>query len=296
MVVGTGYVQVDFETKHMPPPLRLYFDDTGSKHPDKKSDESRRGRDWFGLGGYIVREEDVDAARAAHDAIVKKWGVRNPFHMTDMLAEKKHFAWLGRLKQEDNDRFWRDYKDFLCGLPVIGTACIIDRPGYVARGYLEKHGSNKWLLCRSAFDILVERSVKYARSQGRKLDIICESDTGANETIRRYFRNLKANGLGFNQQTSEKYKPLSQEDFAATLGTLEWKGKPHPMVQIADSFIYTIARGRYEQKWHIYRRLRDAKRISTFAFSTKEEVAAMGVKYYCFELHDAGPENKKDRV
>lgn len=267
------------------PNLKLYFDDTGSKHPDKKSDLSRKGRDWFGLGGYVIREEDQAKVRALHADIVKKWKINGPFHMTDMLAQRKNFVWLGKVKQEETDRFWRDYKDFLCSLPVMGMACVIDRPGYIARGYLEKFGRNKWLLCRSAFDILVERSVKFALKEGRKLDIIFEGDIGSNETIKGYFKNLKANGLAFDQANSQKYKPLSKEELAATLTTIEYKAKAHPMVQIADSFIYTIARGRYETKWHIFRRLRDAKRISTFALPN-EDIPGMGVKYYCFELHD----------
>jgi hypothetical protein len=67
-----------------------------------------------------------------------------------MRAEKKKFAWLGRLDVEDGERFWSGYRTFLANLPVAGTACVIDRPGYAARGYGKREGDAKWLLCRSA--------------------------------------------------------------------------------------------------------------------------------------------------
>lgn len=35
----------------------------GNRHPDKKPDRSRKGRDWFALGGILVRGEDNAAAR-----------------------------------------------------------------------------------------------------------------------------------------------------------------------------------------------------------------------------------------
>jgi hypothetical protein len=269
----------------MPPPLKLYFDDTGSRHPDRKSDASRAGRDWFGLGGFVVRQEDEAAAKLLHATIVTKWNIAKPFHMTDMLAKRKGFSWLGRRPQDDQRQFWSEYKSFLAAVPVVGMACIIDRPGYVARGYMEKHGANKWLLCRTAFDILVERSVKFARMEGRRLEVIFEGDVGINDTIKGYFKNLKENGLAFDGVNSEKYKPLSKGEFAETLSTIEYKGKTSAMLQIADSYVYAIARVRYEKDFNIYIRLRDARRISNFALPN-EHIPAMGIKYSCFELHD----------
>src|SRR5207302_10150525 len=140
--------------------------------------------------------------------------------------------WLGRLKEPDREKFWSDYRTFLASVPAVGMGCVIDRPGYVARGYLEKHGANKWLLCRSAFDILVERCAKFARLDGRHLKVIFEGDVGYNDTVKEYFRNLKTNGLGFAKETSGKYKPLSQGQLAETLSTIEYKAKSHPLIQI----------------------------------------------------------------
>jgi len=263
------------------PQLNLYFDDTGSRHPDKKSDASRDGRDWFALGGFLIKQEDEDSAKRLHAEIVEKWNIQKPFHLTDMLARRQGFSWLGKLTDENHDKFWWDYKTFLARIPAIGIACVIDRPGYVGRGYLEKHGANKWLLCRSAFDIMVERSVKIAKSQDRKLGIIFEGSVGTNDTIKEYFKNLKENGLAFDQSNSTQYKPLSKEDFSSTLSTIEYKDKQSQLLQIADSYVYAMARNGYDKHFPLYIRLRDAKRIANFALSN-EQIAEMGVKYYCF--------------
>ena len=150
------------------PTLTYYMDETGNRQPDKRSDKSRQGRDWFALGGFLMLMSDEDEAKRLHEEIVDRLNVRQPFHFTDMLAEKKGFAWLGRLTQVERDRFWSDYKAFLCGVRALGMACVIDRPGYVARGYIEQHPDTPWLLCRSAFDITIERAAKYARAHGHK--------------------------------------------------------------------------------------------------------------------------------
>jgi hypothetical protein len=262
--------------------LTYYMDETGNRQPDKRSDASRAGRDWFGLGGYIVSSDDEAAVKQSYEDFCARWDVRSPLHLTDMMAEKKNFAWIGRLSQRERDTFWSEYKSFLSGLPVVGSACIIDRPGYVARGYLEKHPNTKWLLCRSAFDITVERAVKYATARGMKLNIVFESDVAINDTVKGYFTNLKANGLEFDGTNSAKYQPLATEHFSDTLLDAKWKTKSSRMLQIADSYIYAIARGRYDKKFDMYRELRDARKIMNFALDSAEDITAMGVKYYCF--------------
>jgi hypothetical protein len=262
--------------------MNLYLDDSGSRHPDKKADKSREGRDWFALGGFLINEEDIDAVKASHADISNKWRIRHPFHITDMLAKQKGFSWLGRLSAVELDQFWNDYVWFLKGLPVIGHGCVIDRPGYIRRGYLEKYGNDKWLLCRSAFDIVVERAAKIARLNERRLRIIFEADAGVNEIMKGYFKNLKQHGLAFDQGKSQKYKPLTQTDFKNLLYDIEYKDKKNSLIQIADSFVYSIARQRYDRHFWIYQHLRDAKKISNFALP-QECISEMGIKYYCFD-------------
>lgn len=200
-----------------------------------------------------------------------------------MLSRRKGFAWLDRLSDKENTRFWEEYKDFLASIPALGTGCVISRNGYVSRGYLERHTNSKWFLCRSAFDITVERAVKYARSKRVKLDTVFESDPPFNPIMKEYFENLKANGLGFDPSNSSKYGPLSQAEFVDTLGRIEYRDKSNIFMQVADSYIYAIARQKYDRHFHIYRRLRDSARIINFALGDADRIRAMGIKYYCFD-------------
>ena len=55
----------------------------------------------------------------------------------------------------------RDLTSMLTSIPVIGLACVIDRPGYDAR-YREQYGRNQWQLCKTACSIAVERAAKQA--------------------------------------------------------------------------------------------------------------------------------------
>ncbi len=265
----------------MPRPYTLYIDETGNRHPDKRSDKSRVGRDWFGFGGVMLRGEDNDAARSMVSGFAEKWELRSPIHMTDMLSEKKGFAWLGRTSQVVREEFWSDWRNVLCGVEVIGMGCIVDRPGYVARGYLEQH-KDPWLLCRSAFDITVERAAKIARLENRRLHIVFEQDAAMNSTVTGYFHNLKRNGLEFDQKNSSKYKPLSKIEFGETLGRIQHKPKSFSLLQLADSYIYAMARHAYEKRFWIYRSLRDRKKLADFALP-QEQLPQLGVKYYCFD-------------
>jgi hypothetical protein len=264
--------------------LTFYMDETGNRLPDKKSDTSRDGRDWFAFGGILINQEDETAAKSARDAAAADMGVNVPFHITDMLARAKGFRWLNRRSTSEQRAFWDRYQQLLTTLPVVGFACVIDRPGYVARGYVEKHGNDRWLLCRSAFDIAVERAAKYASRSGRRLRVIFEGDVGYNAIVEGYFERLKAEGLGFDEANSEKYKPLSKDDFAATLTTIENRSKSNRLLQMADSYIYTMARSHYEKSWWLYKALRDAKKISNFALGGDANlIREMGVKAYCFD-------------
>lgn len=264
--------------------LTFYMDGTGNRLPDRKPDPSRAGRDWFAFGGYLIAEEDKDSARREWATMTDKWRVKHPFHITDMLAERKKWSWLGNLTEADRSQFWSDYRQFLSAVPVIGHACVIDRPGYVARGYVEKHGNDRWLLCRTGFDIAVERAAKYARKLGRRLRIVFESDPPYNKTVIGYFKDLKQKGLAFEENTSGKYHPLTQQQFAETLTTIEFKTKESRLLQIADSYIYAIARGKYDRKFWLWRELRDERRIVNFQLDgDADALKAMGIKYSCFD-------------
>ena len=101
--------------------------------------------------------------------------------------------------------------------------------------------------------------------------------------MKGYFKNLKTNGLAFDETRAGKYSPLTQAEFAETLGTIEYKAKASPFLQFADSYIYAIARQRYDRHFGVYCRLRDRKRIINFALGDADQIKAMGIKYYCFD-------------
>lgn len=263
--------------------LIYYIDETGNRRPDKKPHQNAQGRDCFGLGGYLLWDTDKGVVRDAHQQFCQRWNINAPFHMTDMLSARKRFSWLGNMTDKDRSAFWEDYKNFLASIPALGTGCVISRSGYVARGYLEKFGESKWFLCRSAFDITVERAAKYAKLNNAKLDIVFESDPPFNPIMEGYFNHLKNKGLAFDPGRAGKYEPLTASDFRETLGRIEYKGKENPFIQIADSYIYAIARQKYDRLFGVYCRLRDHGRIINFALKDAELIKAMGVKYYCFD-------------
>lgn len=82
--------------------LTFYMDETGNRLPDKKPDKGRENRDWFAFGGYILAREDQDAARAQWQLMVDKWHIGHPFHISDMLNERKKWSWLGRMTEGQN--------------------------------------------------------------------------------------------------------------------------------------------------------------------------------------------------
>lgn len=260
----------------------LYLDETGNRNPDKKCDQTRHGRDWFALGGILVLESDLQEIKKKYNEFCKNWNIKAPLHFTDMQSQKKAFSWLGKLKQAQVSVFWQDYRSFLSSLPIIGTACVIDRGNYRSREYTKIYGENRWLLCKSAFDILIERSTKYAISRGCKLSVVFEGDIAHNEIMKNYFSSLKTNGLEFSASTSQKYNPLNQMEFATTLGTIEYKLKNNIFLQIADTIVYSIARQKYDRNFHVFRELRDRRKIINFSLENTKEIQEMGIKYYCF--------------
>ena len=260
----------------------MYLDETGSRVPKGNIDPSRTGRDWFALGGYLIKKEDEATAKQLHANFVKAWGITKTLHLTDMRSKTKDFAWLGNLSESEHKQFWSEYYKFLSDVPAIGHACVIDRPGYLARGYVETHGDRAWSLCRSAFDIVVERAVKIACLNDRKLAVAFEAaDRRSDERTRRYHLNLKMNGLQFNQSNSSQYAPLDKNIFAENLSTIESKPKQSVMMQIADSYVYALARSAYYPPFDLFNHLKIRRRIADTVLSATH-IPLLGVKYYCF--------------
>jgi hypothetical protein len=267
------------------PIYNLYFDDTGVRRLDRLAKTANDHPRWFALGGLIVAEEEEETCKAEHDRLYAAWpALVAPLHITDMRARRQSFSWLERLQPIEQARFWAEYRAFLCKLPVAGTACVIHRPGYLARGYGGRSGDAKWDLCRTAFNILVERAAKFAQMHGRRLRAKYEgSDRDTDQAIKGYFALLKNGlGLGFNAENAAKYGPMDKSALKDTLIDLERKDKRSKLMQIADSYVYAIARGRYGPNFDLHRILIEAGRLVNAQIPV-EYIDNTAVKYSCFD-------------
>ena len=176
----------------------------------------------------------------------------------------------------------RDLTLFLTGIPVVGLACVIDRPGYNAR-YVQKHGRNRWLLCKTAFAIAVERAAKFAIATGHRLNIFVERCNSTDDRkIETYFKEMKEAAAPFDERNSEKYSPLKSEQLKGVLYDLKLKRKTSPGIQIADLYLWPICMGGYHLTNKPYVILREAGRLMD-VICPPEKVPELATKYSCFE-------------
>jgi hypothetical protein len=76
------------------------------------------------------------------------------------------------------------------------------------------------MLCRSAFDIVVERAAKFAKHEGRRLKVFYEmADPDTNDMVEGYFYNIQENGMAFDAATSAKYLPLTAKELVTRCST-----------------------------------------------------------------------------
>lgn len=260
----------------------LYFDDTGSRNPDKSDYPDREDEmDCFGLGGFLLKEEDIPDLRQKHTAFCEKWNITYPLHSRSIRGGRGKFSWL---KKPENSRlFFPSLDEFIFSLPVVGIAVVIDRPGYVTR-YKDTYPENLWYMCKTAFSILVERSAKFADVHGRKLEIVHEkSGKQEDKDIRAYLKDLKKQGNPFAQTSSQEYTPLLADDYRRIiLGEPHQKSKLIPMIQIADLLLYPIAKGGYDPEYTPYDELKKrGKLIDTWL--GEKDIPFRGIKYSCFD-------------
>lgn len=265
--------------------LHLYFDDSGSRDPDKAhliNGQARDDRmDCFALGGVLIREEDIDAVFEKYKAFCCGQNITYPLHSSPIRGGRGNFGWLKN--PEKAVVFMTALEEFILDLPIVTLACVVNRPGYVAR-YKEKYEERLWLMCKTAFSILTERAAKFADEEGRKLEIYFEG-AGKKEDrdMVRYMRALKTEGAPFSEQTSGAYGPLGTEDYRRIiLGEPRRKTKKTPMIQVADLVLYPMVKGRYDPAYRPYQKLRDAGKLID-SHLREEDIAARGIKYSCFD-------------
>ena len=258
------------------------MDDSGTRRPDRAPlafDKSKR--DFFALGGVLVNDEAIPEIKQTHQEFRQRWGIDYPLHSVEIRNRKQAFSWLAR-DPAMHDAFMADLTSFLTALPVVGLACVIDRPGYDFR-FREKYGRQQWRLCRTAFCIAVERAAKWASAQGRKLRVLPERCNRKDDSrLNTYYQELRTAGMPF-QEASEKYSPLSQPELSSTLHDLDFKHKSSPLTQLADLYLWPLAVAGYNPTYRPHVDLREAGRLIECHLAP-EQCEVSGTKYSCFEL------------
>lgn len=264
--------------------IHLYIDDSGTRHPDHRQGRiAGHGHDYFALGGILIKESDEPAARKLHSNFCGKWEIKHPLHSVEIRGKNKNFAWIGKLSETEQENFYEDLYQVLAQAPVLGIACVIDRPGYNHR-YQAKYDNDRWSLCKTTFAILVERAAKYADKQGCKLRVFPEKCSKKEDRILKgYFNHLKTNGMPFNSKNSSTYAPLNADDFRRLLYDFKVKEKTSPMVQLADLYLWPMAMGGYKRENIPYQKLLKDKKLIDCLYDAAE-VPHLGIKYSCFDL------------
>lgn len=264
----------------MPKVICLYLDDSGTRNPDRKP--SDKAQDWFALGGILIDEEKEDEARASHRRFCKNWKIDYPLHSSEIRSRSGNFSWLEKIEPDELQRFMDELTRVIVAVPVLGIACTIDRPGYDTR-YREKHGRKTWMLCQTAFSVVCERAAKYALRRGRKLRVYPEaSDRKSDGYIRKYYSELRTNGMPFSASTSGKYSPLSADALKATLYDLKFKNKTSQLAQLADLYLYPIAKAGYQNDYRPHAILVEQQKLIN-AHLSSEHRESEGIKYSCFD-------------
>lgn len=262
--------------------LNFYIDESGTRRPDKKPGRlPKHGHDWFGMGGVLIKSSDEIVAREIYKDFCAKWNIDYPLHSSEIRAKDDNFAWVGRLQKAEHDQFYEDLYQVMKKSPFVGLACVIDRPGYKER-YEARYGKQSWILCKTAFNIAVERAAKYANELGLRLRVLPEECNKAEDNlIKGYYKALKEIGQPFNPTTSCKYAPLDAVNFNSTLFELKFKKKSSPMIQMADLYLWPMCIYGYDNTNYPYRRLReDGKLIECVV--PKQDWDVRATKYSCF--------------
>jgi hypothetical protein len=200
----------------MPNVLNFYLDESGTRHPKRTPGKrAKHGYDWFALGGVLVRQEDEPEARRLHNEFVSRWNITKPLHSSEIRSQQSGYLWIRSLGEHQLRDFYESLYGLMRDAPVIGLGCVVDRPGYNHR-YLDLYQQQPWLLCKTAFSVVVERAAKYARNLGCQLRVAPERCNKAEDALLRgNYDSLKSSGPPFATGSSEKYAPLTAEQLRA---------------------------------------------------------------------------------
>jgi hypothetical protein len=258
------------------------MDDSGSRDPDRSRKTDPNAVDWFGLGGVIVREEDVSLIQSRVRQFRSRWpNSEAPLHSWEIRSHKDGFSWLRGATPTKRTRFLDELTELMCSLPIVVHATVVDRPGY-NRKYMQEYGPRRWKLCRTAFNVAVERAAKFARSEGARLRVYVEqSDKQTEAMLKGYFDAIRKEGLPFKAETSAKYSPFGQAELASTLLEFAVKGKDSIPMQIADLALWPVCKGRYRPDNIALIKLTESGKL--LDAKCTETNGLFGIKYSCFD-------------
>lgn len=261
----------------------FYMDDSGSRDPDRARGIDSKGPDWFALGGLLIDAEDESAAKEAISAFRLRWPQMEdqPLRSYDIRNKTGRFRWLTTLPAEQYRAFMSELTQLIVDLPIYVLACVIDRPGYNRR-YVDNYGPRRWKLCRTAFNIAVERAAKVAIHNGARLRVYAErSDKPTEAQLKSYFDDMRRVGLPFDATNSEKYRPLSADQLHSTLFEFRIKTKESLLMQFADLVLWPVCHGGYDRSHRAYAELSKAGKLVD-ALCTADN-GLQGTKYSCFD-------------
>jgi len=205
----------------------------------------------------------------------------HPFRSYDIRNRTARFRWLATLPPEQYRVFMAQLTELIGSLPIHALACVINRPGYNKR-YIDKYGPRRWKLCRTAFNIAVERAAKLAIHKNVRLRVYAErSDKVTEAQFKGYFDEMRRVGLPFDARNSERYRPLSAGQLRSTLFEFRIKTKDSPLMQLADLVLWPVCHGGYDKKHRAYAELSKAGKLMD-ALCTADN-GLLGIKYSCFD-------------
>ena len=231
----------------------------------------------------MLRDRDVGMLKDRYAEFCAKWSISYPLHSSEIRSRSANFRWLRQCSDARCAEFFEDVAKLVTSAELTATACVIDRPGYNHR-YREKYGRARWLLCKTAFTVVVERSAKFARDAGCRLRIYVEkSDRTTDRTLHGYYDQLRASGHPFDGASASKYGPLTPSELRETLYEFRTKDKSSPLMQIADVLLWPMCIGGYDPNNRSYVALKAAGTLIDCKLAP-DEVPHRGIKYSCWDL------------
>jgi hypothetical protein len=260
-----------------------YIDDSGSRDPDRNPKQGQTEPDWFALGGVLLNTADKDECDAKIAGFRGSWPQigNNPLHSYEIRNKTKAFRWLESLAPEDLAKFMDGLSSLIVSLPIVVAGCVVHRPGYNTR-YMEEYGPRRWKLCRTAFNIALERAAKYAHHHGGKLRVYVERTDRVTEShFKEYYDSLRTDGPPFDAKRSAQYLPMSSEQLHQTLYEFKVKTKQSDLMQLADLCLWPICMGGYDQAHRAYAALKGAGKLIDVHCTAANQL--LGIKYSCFD-------------